>query len=192
MLWRRRARLQRKKRTEAFAAAKNLGGGSWRVHLARFGEKFSGHRLGAAVLRRGNGGGSGEKNRGGGVEEYALPSYESDSSRLLRMRMEEQQRHEREMDMLLNAYEHSLMVPKSNDASGNKTKLNKNAMNVSHLLPLHFHSSASSSSSSSHSTNHLSEAFLYSQTTGLPRRTTEPCRPIKDFTPPPVPIVPNS
>ena len=87
------------------------------------------------MLRRGGGnnnnGGLGGKNRAG-VEEYALPSYETESSRFLRMRMEEEQRREREMDVLLNAYENSLAVSRSNDALGNNSKSKKNP---SHLLP---------------------------------------------------------
>jgi len=93
------------------------------------------------------------------------------------------------MDVLLNAYENSLAVSRSNDASGNNSKAKKNP---SHLLPPRFRSSSSSASSSSHSTNRLSDTSLYSQITGQPRRTAEPRRPIKDYNPPPVPVVSNS
>ncbi|KAJ7590656.1 insulin-like growth factor binding protein [Mycena floridula] len=81
MLWRRRARKQRAKRTAKFAQAKNLEHkGSWRWRLVRFGEKLFGHHKSVRV------------------EE------ESEEIKLAKMRNAEEARHHGEIEKLIGSY----------------------------------------------------------------------------------------
>lgn len=89
VLWRRRARKQRAKRTAMFASAKKLDQRSnWRGRLVRFGEKFFGHSQRGRVL---------------------LPTTvrESEEMKLRKMKDVEDARHELEMDQFINAYDYS-------------------------------------------------------------------------------------
>lgn len=90
LLWRRRARKQRAKRTAKFAEAKKLDPKTnWRWRLVRFGEKLFGHRASKRV------------------------QPESEELRLIRMREAEEARHYNDMDKLIGSYQY----PPSRQAS---------------------------------------------------------------------------
>jgi len=81
--WRRRARKQRAKETAAFAVAKSLDHKtSWRLRLARFGERLFGH-------------------------SSKQPRPDTEELSLWKLRAAEEARHDRELDKLIGAYEYS-------------------------------------------------------------------------------------
>ena len=98
MLWRRRARKQRAKRTAMFASAKKLDQKSnWRWRLVRFGEKLFGHNASRKVV--------------------PVPvSEENEDIKLTKLRDAEEARHNREMENLIGSYEYSRTGSRSSRA----------------------------------------------------------------------------
>jgi len=125
MLWRRRARKQRAKRTAMFASAKSLDGRGWRGKLVRFREWLFGHH--------------------GKREEVDL----------MKMRDLEEERHHREMEKILGAYEYSRA------GSTRRTERDPSAYD------------------NDRRNSALSAQSLYSQITGSTRRVPEPRLPVK-------------
>ncbi|KAJ7651463.1 insulin-like growth factor binding protein [Mycena polygramma] len=161
MLWRRRARKQRAKRTAAFAASKRLDPKtSWRWRLLRFGEKLFGH----SASRR--------------AEPAPVESgVENEAIQLMKMRNAEEARHHSEMEklQLFGAYEYtragstrSSRAPSSH--SGHSRAPSTLPSLDGHGRRQHEHEMAVA--------EQVSRASMYSEVTGVPRVGPEPRQPV--------------
>ncbi|KAJ3723967.1 insulin-like growth factor binding protein [Lentinula raphanica] len=152
--WRRRARKQRAKRTQAFAQAKNLDQStSWRWRLVRFGEKLFGHRASKRAHPK-------------PAPELSSLLEDSEALKLMRLRNAEEARHHQEMEklMLISDYQYppekrSSYYPPSVLPSLYDTRRHLNAPDTS--------------------VNRLSGPSIYSQVTGTPRNGPEAKQPVK-------------
>ncbi|TFK34913.1 insulin-like growth factor binding protein [Crucibulum laeve] len=170
MLYRRRARKQRAKRTAQFAAAKRLDNGkNWRWRLIRFGEKIFGHN----ASRRGGAVHLHTQEQSGAPHDDHDPIYETEAVKLKKLRDAEEARRD--------TYD----VGKFIDAYGDSRK-SRSSRVPSTLPSLHGrcdyrHEREVPPVSR---TNRLSNHSMYSEVTGMPRHTPEPRQPVKTDTMP--------
>jgi hypothetical protein len=153
MCWRRRARKQRAKRTKAFADAKiKKVDGGWGGRMRRFGERlFGGNKQKKGDIEL------------GGKDHIRLVAFNS---------REEEERHDREIENLIGAYEYS-RAGSTRRTSGAPTSIADRS--IHHHLHLDVKPSPLTRDG-----DRLSSGSLYSQITGLPKRIPEPRQPIKD------------
>ena len=187
MCWRRRARKRRAAATANFAAAKRLShSGSWRLRLARFGERLFGHRKGQRwmlpddrdirlqKLRAAE-----EARLDSANEKMRLAEDERHERDMARIRASDL-RHDRDMDKLLDAYQYSR--PGTSRAPSPLPSLR------SYDSDRHSHKASSRGSDKAPTANDkLAQESLYSQVTGQPRRAPEPRQPVRG-----IPDVPSS
>ena len=188
MCWRRRARKRRAAATANFAAAKRLDhSGSWRMRLARFGEKLFGHKKGQrwmlptnhddirlAKLRAAE-----EARLDPALEKMRLAEHERHQHDMARLRASEL-RHEQDMDKLLDAYDYT--------RAGSSRAPSPLPSLRSYDSDRHSHKASSRGSHKAPTANDkLAQESLYSQVTGQPRRAPEPRQPVRG-----IPDVPSS
>ncbi|TCD63976.1 hypothetical protein EIP91_004709 [Steccherinum ochraceum] len=164
MIWRRHARKKRAQATAKFAAAKRLHDKSgWRWKLARFGERLFGHK-------------SSPKAR------YVVSEPYQDF-KMEKLHAAEEARHERDdVDRILESYDYSrpssrrslsTRPPSPRPSSYNFERDTKNKRVITQRSgtdPSHNRLSAAS----------LSAVSMYSQVTGMPRRTPETRQPVRN------------
>ncbi|KAI1791555.1 insulin-like growth factor binding protein [Ganoderma leucocontextum] len=180
MCWRRRARKRRAAATANFAAAKGINHRGWRYRLARFGERFFGHKksqrwmlpedpneIRLEKLRAAE-----ETRLGGQLEKMRLAEDERHRRDMANLRASEL-RHDKDMDNLLDSYEYtragSSRAPSplpslhSYDDDRGSHKASSRGSDRGRKLPV----------------NNLTQESLYSQVTGQPRRAPEPRLPVR-------------
>jgi hypothetical protein len=138
LLWRRRARKQRAKQTAAFASIKSLDGKGWRARLLRLGERLFGH----------SGRSRPPAPKFGDATTASISP--SEDLKLMMLREQEEERHQKEMEKIFGAYGLS--------RAG---------------------SSRAPSAFDNDRRSEFSDPSIYSQVTGLPRRGPEPRLPVK-------------
>jgi hypothetical protein len=143
LFWRRHARNKRAKRTAMFASARSLDRKGWR---GRFADWLFGHGPTAGAT-------------GTNVGLGAAPGDGGELIKLAQLREQEEERHHREIEKLLDAYEYS----------GAGTSRGPSP-----------HPSLSDGDDRRHS--RLSAPSLYSQITGASRRLPEPRQPVRKAT----------
>lgn len=150
MLWRRRARKQRAKRTAMFATAKNLAHrGSWRYRLVRFGEKLFGHKR----------------------SHRAYPDGESEEMKLMKLRDAEEARHSQHSHTIEKIVGSYIRDDASRHAPSSKHSL--------HHHHHHHHTHDGLLAPAPDNASVFSGPSIYSQVTGKPRQTPDVRQPIK-------------
>ncbi|KAJ6541936.1 insulin-like growth factor binding protein [Mycena capillaripes] len=159
MLWRRRARNRRAKRTAAFAVSKRLDPKtSWRWRLLRFGEKLFGHTA---------------SRRATPPPQIITEDVESEAIKLMKIRNAEEARHHNEMEklQLFGAYEYS----RAGSTRSSRAPSSRSG---------HSHAPSALPSLDGRRDHHtavaeqVSRASMYSEVTGVPRTAPEPRQPV--------------
>ena len=152
LLWRRQARKKRAQQTAVFARQKNLDiHTGWKDRLVKFGERLFGHTIGESALALGAGGRKGIKSQNA-CEERSLwmDGYRDVEEGTVA--------HEKDMDKLIEAYDY----PRRSSTMHS---------------PLH---SRSKSYALAHSNpNRMSDASMYTELTGQPRKGADARRPVR-------------
>ncbi|THH30808.1 hypothetical protein EUX98_g3371 [Antrodiella citrinella] len=162
MCWRRQARKKRAQATAKFAVSKRIHDKTgWRLKLVRFGERLFGHKP---------------------MQRVVSPEHHYQDFKMEKMRAAEEARHERDMDGILDAYDYSRPASRRSVSTRapsapptlydyeRDTKNKRLIPQRSGTDPAHNRLSAAS----------LSAVSMYSQVTGLPRRTAEPRQPVRN------------
>jgi hypothetical protein len=172
ILWffRRRAQKQRAKRTAIFASSKGLGGGKgyWRRKVVPFGEKLFGH---ISSTRHG----ADFKSKIVMLPSTLRVEPEGEAIKLKMLRAAEEAREspDSQKDVEQDVATLGLIRSLAKPATPKATQFHTRSHRVSPANEHRFSGSASSDKSV------VSEPSLYSQMTGVPRKTPEPRRPMR-------------
>lgn len=152
-LWRRRMRKKRAQQTAAFAAAKNIDKkGTWKFRLMRFGERLFGH-----------------------APTRMMNPVEEEEMQLMKMRNVEQERHLREMKKLGGPSS----LPSYYDFKDQDDHDLRSSS--SHSRPSSYYPPGSRAYQDDNRMSPSRSESIYSQVTGMPRKTPDPRQPVKEM-----------